>query len=353
MIDNIYVLIFILVVTSFLLQLKREFKCISIILLLFMCVTCALRPPTAGADTYTYLQIYGNPNALENNKSEFIFYWIVKLIYNAELPIWISQIVMATFIYSTFGYVILKISQKPSLSLLIFVISINTYFTESFNITRQCIATGFLLICWDQLNRGNIKKALILFIVATGFHLSSLVYFPFAFLAYQWKFSKTFLLFSLLSGLVFAFIFSSVGLITETISKLGNFEFEKYASYATYQLEQSRTKFGLISDLIPISVLSFYAFCNLKKQFLIRLLCLGVLFLDIVSIMPTAYRMSYGLISIEILIYPLCFLKKSREKWILYMLIMYLIALWSYNIPNMETAKLLPYDFNPAVLLSL
>lgn len=352
MFDNIYVYIFIFSLLAFLFQLKKDLKCISIILIIIMYVVCALRSPSAGADTMTYLQIYGNPNALENNKSEFAFYWIVKILYNINVPVWFTQVLMTTILYSTFGYVIIKLSSKPSLSILIFVIAVNTYFTESFSLTRQCIATGFLLICWDYINNGNYKKSIVWLVFAIGFHMTSIAYIPLAILAYYWRFSKQFLFFALIVGIIFAFIFSSVSLISNSISKLGDFGLNKYAEYATYELGQSRTRFGLISDLIPISILAYYAFTHLNKQFIVRLLCLGVLCLDIVSIMPTAYRMTYGLIAIEILIYPLCYLKRSPDKWIIYMLIVYLISFWLYRVPNMEAAKLLPYEFGPSLLFN-
>lgn len=306
---------------------------------------CAFRMPWVGADTYTYLQIYTNPTALESFKNEFIFYFLIKSLYGLNTPVWFTQIISTLLIYIPFGIVILRYSPKPSLSILIFVVASNNYFPETFNITRQFISTGFLLLSWVSFSKLNYKAGIIYFFIAIGFHSTSIIYAPLAILAFKTKYNISTTITIILVTLCFAFVFSSVSIITGAISKLGAFGMDKYSEYASYELGKSRTKFGLISDLLPVCTLGIYCLTQLKREkFLIKLFCTGLVCLNMVSVMPTAYRMLFGIISLEIILYPMCYVQKSKYKWVISLLIIFLCVMWVYKMPFLEGAKLLPYE---------
>lgn len=342
---NVFLIIFILAIVNFLVQLKHDYKLANYVLLILMFCLCAFRMPWVGADTYTYLQIYTNPTAIESYHNEFIFYWLVKILYYFDAPVWIIQILMTLLIYVPFGIAILKYSPKPALSILIFVIASNNYFPETFNITRQVIATGFLLLSWVAYSRQELKVGLIYYFIAVGFHSTSLIYAPLAIFAFNIRYNISICALIILATLCFAFIFSSVSIITGFISKLGAVGMDKYSEYASYQLGMARTKFGLINDLLPVCTLGIYCLLQLKDgKFLVKLFCTGLICLNIISVMPTAYRMMFGITSLEILLYPMCYVQKSQYKWVISLLIIFLCVMWVYKMPFLEGAKLLPYE---------
>lgn len=291
---------------------------VSMMLLLAMFFLCAFRHESVGADTSMYLTIYNSPRLLEYYADEPIFYWLVKTMRDIGMSPFDAQFVMSLLTYIPLFWLFKRRSFDFPLSVLIFVVAYNSYFLETMNIVRQSISTPFLLWAYLLIDDRKYWKALICFLIAIGFHSSSMIYVPLVIIAYYVKPSKNLMYILMACALAFALVFSEVSFIQDLIRLLEKnpmFGLDKYSHYTDYEIELSRTLFGLIPMLIPTCVVAMYSYKVLSANFLSRLFCYGVLFLCIVSIMPTSYRMSYGIVAMELLLIPqiMRINKKSRK----------------------------------------
>ncbi|MBR5898107.1 MAG: EpsG family protein [Muribaculaceae bacterium] len=306
---SIYIVI--VVIAVFACCFKGKYKVIgnvvSMLLMLAMFVVCAFRHESVGADTSMYLTIYNSPRLLEYYADEPIFYWLVKTMRDMDLSPYDAQFIMSLLAYIPLFWLFKRRSFDFSLSVLLFIVAYNSYFLETMNIVRQSISTPFLLWAYLLIDDKKYWKALICMLIAIGFHSSSLIYVPLIVLAYYVKMSNKLMLILMTCALAFALVFSEVAFIQDLIRLLEKnpiLGLDKYSHYTDYKIELSRTLFGLIPMLVPTCAVAVYSYKVLSRNFLSRLFCFGVLFLCLVSIMPTSYRMAYGIVALELLLIP-------------------------------------------------
>ena len=310
-----------------------------------MMFVCAMRGSSVGADTSHYLESYGNSLSHESYEAEYLFYVVIKTVYEYTDTPEMTQVILSILTFIPYIIIFTKYSKIPTLSLLLFIVTANVYYLEAFNIVRQAAATPYLLLAFINLNNKNKKWFLIWSAVAIGFHTTSILFVSLALIAYYCRFSKKMVSIMILSSLFFAFCISSVDLIATLVEKISDYSlFEGYSAYMAYRLDLARTMNGLITQLLPPSILCVYAFNVIGDTPLLRMFLIGVIVLNIVSIMPTSYRMAYGLNALELLIYPMVLYEYHKNNWLIWCIIVSLCALWLYNLPAYGISGLFPYE---------
>ena len=344
-----YVFLISLAVVNVIIQYKKNILLLNVMLAIALFVFSAFRGEYVGSDTSTYLMIYNSDVILNNYKSEYLFFSVVKIIRDLGGSAVDCQIIMSALTFIPLVALIVAKSEIPSLSLLLFVIAINSYYFETYNIVRQLIATPYLLWAYVTAMENKWKYTILLFVVAIGFHTTSLIYLFIFLFAIYFKFSYKGVFLSVACSLVFAFAFSNITYLTDIISKFENVKLlglDKYSYFSDYGLDLVRTTNGLITLLLPHSFLCLYAYKKKGDNLLLRLYFYGVIFLNVVSIMPTSYRMAYGLTVLELLIFPMIYkeYKESRFLFIILFIMMLVYKVRTLVMYGVES-DLIPYSF--------
>ncbi len=350
---TIYITILFLAIINFLIQQKREINILNFILFTLMMLVCALRASDIGADTSAYINTYSNIDTFQKRfgNTEFVFCFIVRALLNSGFSVENIQFIFALITYGAFYVFFRKVRLNTALSILIFVIAVNGYFLETFNIVRQIAATPFLLLSYTYLNEEKKLMSALFAIIAIGFHMSSLIYIPFVVLAYCFKFPYVSVVISVIASFVFTVAISSINLLTNALNSimlLYDFgDLNKYSHYSEYKLDLAKDKFSLMAVCLIPSILSILAYKKLNGNLFARIYFLGVVLLNIVAIMPTSYRMAYGLTSLELLLFPAMLSVEKSQKY-KYTICAILITLTLFKIYTIikhgEATSLVPYE---------
>lgn len=344
-----YIMIFAISILCLRIENKRYVKIICNIILLLMMYMTAFRADTIGIDTHNYKDIFESGYRLAAYIKEFLFSGLGLLIYNFNEDYRYFQVLMALITYLPWFYLLNKKTDNIAVALLLFVFSTNRYFFETFNMMRQAAATPYLLITWFLLYEKKYFYAVLAFIIAVGFHTSSLFYVPIVFIAWKWTFTQRSIKILILGTLVFAFLFANMSTITNLISMLTPIAFQELIGldhYASYRQELARTTFGLLPMLLPNAYIAFFYYEKNKDNFLMRIFIYGAIFLNIISVYPMSYRISYGVIALEIFLFPLLLNYKSkyRNGLIFVILCIVLYSLFDFfTTCYMGAASLVPY----------
>lgn len=174
---------------------KKSFLKIFIALLP-MCITSAIRYDVG----WDYLKIYTNgffligKGYMPHYFSEIPFDFLVKKIYivSNQNPDWLFIICsVLTFIFLTKAIKDQSINVVFSI-LLVFLIR---YYFLTLNIVRQGIAMSIILCSYRFIKERNFKKYVITILLASCFHLMSLIYIPIYYIyMIDWKKKKNILL---------------------------------------------------------------------------------------------------------------------------------------------------------------
>lgn len=220
------------------------------IYIIILMIMSAFRGPEVGNDTHEYIRIFEASQQqffMETSRYEHGFIWINKYLRSYTDNPQILFIVYSVFLYFSIGRFISKYSRNKWLS--VFMLLAYGFFSFTFTAVRQGIALGILLFSFDYIISGKKFKFLILILLASLFHTTSLL-FVFAYLAKYIKPSVRVFAISGLVGLGSVFIFSV----------LLNFIFRFFTMYQHYAESSYIGEAGLANIffiLISSSILIF------------------------------------------------------------------------------------------------
>lgn len=178
------------------------------IYIIILTIMSAFRGPEVGNDTDEYIRIFDvcqQPFFLETSRYEHGYIWLNRFLRSFTDNSQILFIVYSLFVYFSIGRFISKYSKNKWLS--VFMLLAYGFFSSSFTLVRQGITLGILLFSFDYIISGRKLKFLILIILASLFHSTSLL-FIFAYLARYIRPSVKKFVISILIGLVALSIFS-------------------------------------------------------------------------------------------------------------------------------------------------
>ena len=163
--------------------IKMRRKALYITMFTIFAVFFALRAPTVGYDTqyyinrYEVLYKYGITRFQEIYSSEqgfTLFTLLLTRIFGSKYQY--MFLISGAFIMFSYGKFLYNHSRADVLTIVLFAL---TLFPRSLNILRTEIAVAICLFAIDEALNGKIKRAVFIVILASTFHLSSLLYLPF------------------------------------------------------------------------------------------------------------------------------------------------------------------------------
>lgn len=340
----IYIIIFVSSLLILLIRNAKIKKISSNLLLLVMTLTCVLRSEDIGSDTLNYVSIYDSVYGLAYYiEKDPLFGLIGLLVHLFSGNYHIFQILLGIITYFPLFIVFNKYSDNIAISVLIFIFATNRYFFETFNIIRQSAAAAYLLWCWVMVDKKKYWKALSLFLIAAGFHHTSWICFPIAIVALKFKVSIRTIGVFIFATLIFTFIFSNMEILV-SLQKifLSN---ETIGKYDTYEKELAKTIWGLLPIVLPYACITIIGYRQYVDNYIFRLFAYGSIFTIFISVLPMAYRISYGIIILELLIFPIM-LKSGSNNKLLTQCIIICLVIFSFTdfLNTCYLAKLVPYE---------
>ena len=144
-----------------------------------------------------------------------------------------------------------RYSPIPWLSLFLFV-TIGDYFA-SFNLVRQVLAAAICLNAIDYVKKKDIKRYILIIVIAASIHASALIMIPMYFILQMRIEKKIFLIYGLCCGILFMSL--------DFVINIGQNIFPKYRNYS-YGM-----KGGTINAIIPyIGILMFICYSLYFKK---------------------------------------------------------------------------------------
>lgn len=166
----------------------------------FIIVSCfqlimiqGLRATYVGTDVNGYINVYNimrysNFSDVFNQRMEFGFVSLVKLLTLFNISIQAYLFVLSLFIILPLGYTIYKYSERPFLSFFIYITF--GFYSASFCTIRQNIAYGIILLTLGSIKQRKLWKFIIIVLIAWTIHKSALIFLP-AYLIVKMKINKT------------------------------------------------------------------------------------------------------------------------------------------------------------------
>ena len=241
---------------NFSMQRKKIVTVISFTILILL---AALRSPEVGTDTANYVFGY---NKIANQNFSGIFdvvRWeegyvllnkIISIIFNNEQALIIITSLLCTGLIFLFVY---KYSVNTVFSIYLYI-SLFYYFA-SFNIIRQYLAIGIILLAYKFILERKFFKYLLLILLAASFHQLALLLLPIYFL-YGMKLNKRNVLLLTLGSIILIYGF-------EKIIQLAFRIFPTYQGYVDTNLFEGG---GLLTSLISFSVLAFGLYIKITNN---------------------------------------------------------------------------------------
>lgn len=199
---------------------------ILVFVLIILVAISGLRGSSVGTDTNTYIGIFENIprnfqiDSMLNHHVEplyFLLNWWIKFMNGSSLTL----LILTSFIVNFFVIrSILEHSKDKFFSIFLYVGLYHFY--QSFNGIRQYIAVSLVLFSYKYVKSKEFSKFIILILIASGFHITALIFIPFYFIYNRMISFKTLIGFTIL---VFIFIISFNELLSIVFNYFPQYQF--------------------------------------------------------------------------------------------------------------------------------
>lgn len=297
---------------------KNKFgPAISWFCVIYMMILTGFRGISVGTDTSNYYRDF----YVEGHSTDFVWEFLKMVIQSLNLDFHYFLLLISVLTYGVFGYVIKKVlpAQLIPFAILLFIVAGNQYFIQTFNTMRQILATMFLLLVYYLIYVKNFRSAIVIYVIATGLHASSIIYFPFILCAYFMCFSQKTVNLILLVSVVYAFFMSNINISVigyNLIMAVHFLDLEYYADY--FDSDKYSAGFNIVGmlTLIPLRCMAAsFVYRTLDGNFFSRVYFIGVLLLCLLA--PVFYfvpRALMGLIACEMIVMPMAMNTKVYGK---------------------------------------
>lgn len=351
----VYVLLVIVNLLLFLTVKPRKQQIVwSVILLVFMMLLVGMRDETVGVDSPQYTYRFSLVSDLEGVLYEPLYQLSVNFVnsFTNEYGWWFLLMSFITFL--PLGIALCIYSRMPLLSVLIYMASAIHLFPEDMNIMRQSVAISCLLLSYLTFVNKHRIVTLLLFLIAVGFHFSSLIVLPFYFINKIYL-KKPIVLFSLATTFIIGFFSSSllsidlIGHVFPELEGAAEVGLEKLSN--NYDDKSALNAFGLITTMFPINILCILLMPSKNDdktyRYLFNFLFVGTIISNIIyCAIPFGFRYSYPFFAVESILFAYRYKTDKRLHYFLIFLILYffvyLVQLSFSDRPNM----IIPYKFN-------
>ena len=332
-------------------------KKVGMLLMFILFLVLTFRGENVGSDTIMY---YNNDFNVDlefslTNKFEISFQTISYFISELNLnPRW------CLYLLSALTFVFLYLSAKrynklfgTSYVCFFYFFFLLGFYSLAFNISRQLLAVSILLYAYSFLFENNIKKFyfIIYAILASSFHISSIIFIPLFFVN---KLDFTKIPFKSVFSILFV-LFTFVVLFKSTILSFVTSRFSALQIYSTYvddAVTSNKSIVGLLVDYLEFLMAMFIYYWLTKKlchKTLSNLFLLSIL-VDILlmALYGNIYRIRLGITIFQVVAFATCFTYNksfnSNEKLIFYGTIVFLGYFVLSSLSN-GAYDIIPYYF--------
>lgn len=301
-----------------------------------------------GTDYEAYVGLYNRYSdytllEILSTKTEFLFFVIIKLAslfnnYQATFFIMAFLTVMITY------FAILNNKEKLSLGFMFFIY-LFMYFTNSFNWIRQALAIAIILYSYKFIFERNWKKFTLAILIASLFHVSALLFWPFYFV-YSKEDNK--------KGKYIRWLYIILTIIVvlnyeKAVNMLSSISvFEDYAGYTT---ELSAANREAVLNFIILAVILIFRKMLIKyderNELYIFFYIISTILTLIGYITPFAKRIAvyFGISAIFILSsFPNIAKTKEQKIFIYFLISCYVIGYFILSIYILKQGNMLPYQ---------
>lgn len=297
-------------------------KKIALLLLLLLSIVDGIRNET-GPDWFNYLKHY-------KRELESIFeigYTLVENIFiQLKLDYNLFLFFISLFLYLGLFFNIFKLSRYKILGLFI----LYYLFVPYIGINRQMISLTILSFSVKYYFENKNKKFIIIILLSSLFHISSLLFAVLYFFK-KIKLIKKVCLKSFVGLVVFFFLKENIGVFLEILKKISIFD--KYISYFLYEKSEKISYFGLVMRIIEVYIPMLFlmsrkgVFINSSDKKIIEYCFVGLyvsLMIYILGYGQFQILVSRGTFIFKILLYPiycsLIFQNINRIKKVIFLI---------------------------------
>lgn len=349
---------------------KKQAVVFRFIALLMLCVLAGLRESTIGTDTAGYLKPLITYAINSNNFSDYwnsswiVSLWKTNFTYQYEpgFTIFIYIVARTTcsviFTQTLLQFLVIfpvykAIKKQGSIPLWFGMLIFDCLlFNHSLNMIRQSVAMSFVLLSFIYWTEGLKKKAVVLIVLATSFHLCGviglLIIFLYDFVVKDYKNGKKNKILrnrnfniALMVGITLVLI---ANIIANILSQFGITRFLMYISGAvTIMPNQIIVRaLGLILFLYNFKKISKNT--NQESYFYLLMILYEILVSQFAGVNEYSLRIAQMFTVFDTISYPMAckYSKYKRVNTIL--MIMYLIFYWYFYFVLAGTAQTIPYE---------
>ncbi|EGT3600236.1 EpsG family protein [Clostridium perfringens] len=309
----------------------------------------AFRGRNIGNDTCKYLDLFNKirfKSIIElKDRYEIGYLYLNKMLSLISDNQQIILIVTSCIILICYAYFIKKYSANVWLSVFLFFIL--GYFTSSMNTIRHQIALGLVLISYKYIKENKFFKFLILILVASTFHSTSIIFlisYPISKLKINFRNIMMFFLFAILGYALFDKIFSFILLGT------------KYEYYLKTDYLNGDVRLATVVNILIISTVLLFGIIssnNIKKSRDYNIMCLFLftsLSISIISLKFNLLDRVADYFQVCIIVYlPNVISKISNQKKRIIAIYLVIVMFFLYGISiqylKPEWNKVFPYSF--------
>jgi len=366
------VYIVLLLVAIILLLANKYSKENALFLMLMMLIVCGLRDYNIGIDTLSYVDNYKYYS--NENTSEFLFNYTYSLIHfiGGSGHLWLFFV--SVLLFMPYIVAIKQFSIAPVISAFIFLASPMLFFFDSMNGIRQWTSGGLILLSFLYRNEREIIKCVICFVLAMGFHLSSIVALPFMFIwekCFSYKIVVCSLIGITICSIVMAHFnlssfFEGYSVLLDSMQIDADTRFAKYAKYG--EMENTTNWKYYVVNILPMNLICLASYpskvrnkgdnrcfnknvdCSSQNGFLFNALFMGTILMNICSIsIKYGHRIFFAVVALQLILLPRQYVlgNRNQKKWIL-ALIVYMSVWFLYYINSINGQRIgstVPYSF--------
>ncbi len=336
---------------------RKQQTLFAVFFLVSMMLLVGARDISIGVDSERYAEDIAYVKEITTITYEPLYQMCINFTNELGGSVLVFFMLLSILTYSLYSISVIKFSKNPILSVLIFMVSFAHFFPETMNNLRQSVAIMVLLLSYIMMSRNHFLGAALLFVLAIGFHMSSLIMLPFYFIAFQpnlYKYVGPVLLSTFILGLISMNLFSAHTMasyfsFTSEIMMTGIDKFSGYTGDA-----HTLTAFGMITSILPLNIQCFLLRPSLddSKEYkrLFNFYFLGCVVGNLIAgSIPFVMRFMYMFLIVESLIitykYPR---SKSLKLYLIITMIFYCVYLLGFWLSG-EKGMIIPYKLNPEI----
>lgn len=316
---GVYVFLFALTTIATLIDKKDKKKILYSFIVLSFILIVGLRDIGVGTDTINY---YNGYLYSMGERIEPLFLLIRKICRDLGFSVNTYFVVLAALNFMPLWYVIRRESKNCGFSLLIFYTFSNAFFFETFNTIRACLAISYFMAFCYFLQNEQLKKAILLAIIAVLFHYSTIILMlfviPIYFIKdYSFKFVWIAVVCSFIIGMFGGNFAQGISnkISTSVLFLSDNTLIQNYYNYVDNFRGSSWNLIGKLTTLLPFSIFAILTYDNINKTTIYyRLFTVGVILNNLFISAAFTYRITAFLFIPLIILLPNAYANASFNK---------------------------------------